>query len=80
MTEEIWVNLAEGAKATGYNRQYVQKLIKKMSQKPEGERDIRMRWREFFWEVWLPDLVNYVSSNAMRGPRRKRKTKEASSE
>jgi hypothetical protein len=72
MIEETWVNLAEGAKATGYNREYIQKLVKKISRKPEEEREIRMRWREFYWEVWLPDLVRYINSKSERGPRAKR--------
>jgi hypothetical protein len=79
MVEEIWVNLNEGAQATGYNHQYVQKLVKKISAKPEAEREIRLRWRTSYWEVWLPDLVKYLSSTAMHGPRGKRKPKEKSS-
>jgi hypothetical protein len=76
MTEETWVNIVEAAQATGYNRNYIQKLVKKMSQKLEEEREIRLRLRTSYWEVWLPDLIAYMN-NKRHGPQRKRKSKEA---
>jgi hypothetical protein len=79
MVEEIWVNLNEGAQATGYNHQYVQRLAIKMSKKPEAEREIRLRWRTSYWEMWLPDLITYINSKSERGPRKKRKPKEETS-
>jgi hypothetical protein len=80
MTEEIWVNLNEAAQVSRYSHPYIQQLVKKISKKPEAEREIRLRWRASYWEVWLPDLMTYINSKSQRGPRRKRKTKEASSE
>jgi hypothetical protein len=74
MVDEIWVNVTEGARETGYNRDYVQKLITNISKKSEDEREIRLRWRTNYWELWLPDLVTYINSKSQRGPRRKRKT------
>jgi hypothetical protein len=80
MAEEIWVNTAEGAQASGYSHQYVQRLVIKMSKTPEEEREIRLRWRISYWELWLPDLMTYIGSKSQRGPRGKRKTKETSSD
>jgi hypothetical protein len=79
MTEETWVNIVEAAESTGYNRNYIQKLVKKLSKQPEEEREIRLRLRTSYWEVWLPDLVQYISTNSMRGPRKKRKSRETTS-
>jgi hypothetical protein len=80
MTKRIWVNVTEGAQITGYNRSYVQQLATKISKKPEAEREIRLRWRTNYWELWLPDLMAYINSKSERGPRAKRKLKEATSE
>jgi hypothetical protein len=79
MVEEIWVNLNEGARASGYNHQYVQRLVTKMSRKPEEEREIKLRKRSNGWEMWLPDLMTYINSKSERGPRKKRKPKEETS-
>jgi len=74
IAEEIWVNTAEAAEITGYNRQYVMKLAQKMSLQPEEEREIKIR-RRYVYELWLPDLIAYVES-ARRGPQPKRTKKE----
>jgi hypothetical protein len=70
--EEIWVNVTEGAKITGYNRDYVIKLAMRLWKKPEEARDIKVRKRTFGYELWLPDLIAYVQRPG-RGPQRKRK-------
>jgi hypothetical protein len=67
-----WVNVAEGAEITGYNREYVSKLAMKLWKKPEAERQIRLRKRTNGFELWLPDLIAYTK-DAGHGPQRKRK-------
>jgi hypothetical protein len=59
--EETWVNTAEAAEITGYNRYYLMKLARTISQQPEGERLIRIR-RRYGYEMWLPDLTAYVKN------------------
>jgi hypothetical protein len=75
MVDEIWVNVTEGAQATGYHRVYLKKLVTDMSKKPEEEREIRLRRRSSYWEIWLPDLAAYIDSNPMRGPKKRHKPK-----
>ena len=58
--QEIWVFMSEGSEATGYNSQYLKKLAQKMSKLPENERMIRVRMRKRRYELWLPDLLNYI--------------------
>ncbi len=70
--EEIWVNVAESAEATGYSREYVTKLAMHMAKFPEEERKIKLRKRANRYELWLPDLMNYVE-NVGHGPKAKRK-------
>lgn len=65
LTEETWVNLTEGAHATGYSREYVFKLARRMWEQPEEERQIRVRKRSNGYEMWLPDLIAYAEK---RGP------------
>ncbi len=65
LTEETWVNLTEGAHYTGYSREYVFKLARRMWEQPEGERQIRVRKRSNGYEMWLPDLMEYAGK---RGP------------
>src|SRR5262245_17189770 len=71
-TKEIWVNAGEGAEATGYSREYVTKLAMRMAAMPEDERKIRLKKRANRYELWLPDLLNYVE-NIGHGPKAKRK-------
>ena len=59
--QEIWVTTREGAEATGYNRQYLEKLAKKNWRVPEDERLIKIRNRSRRYELWLPDLVRYIA-------------------
>ena len=70
--EETWVNVAEGAEATGYSREYVTKLAMRMAAMPEDERQIKLKKRANRYELWLPDLMNYVD-NIGHGPKPKRK-------
>jgi hypothetical protein len=72
VVEEIWVNLTEGAEITGYNRDYVRKLAKRVSLQPEGERLMKLRRRSNGIEIWLPDLIAYVENHG-HGPYPKRK-------
>ena len=58
--QQIWVTTREGAEATGYNKQYLEKLAKKNWQLPEDERDIKIRNRSRRYELWLPDLLIYI--------------------
>ena len=58
--QEIWVMTAEGAKLTGYSPEYLQKLAKKLSLLSEDERVIKVRMRSNRYELWLPDLLNYI--------------------
>ena len=58
--QEIWVMTTEGAEATGYNRQYLEKLARKIFQLPEDERFIKVRMRARRYELWLPDLLHYI--------------------
>ncbi len=73
--EEIWVNTREGAEKTGYNRQYVKLLAMKFWRLSEEERPIQMRKRSNGFELWLPDLVDYINKVG-RGPYLKRTAKE----
>jgi hypothetical protein len=69
--DEIWVNTREGAEKTGYNRQYVKLLAMKIWRQPENERPIQIRKRSNGFELWLPDLLEYIN-NFGRGPYLKR--------
>ncbi|MBZ0287917.1 MAG: hypothetical protein K8I30_09910, partial [Anaerolineae bacterium] len=69
---EIWVDLYEAAEITGYSVVGLRKLISRVNQKPEEERELRVRKRTSRWEIWLPDLLVYAKQSN-RGPNRKRK-------
>ncbi len=71
-SEEIWVSVREAADTVGYTRQYVTKLAVTNQEKPEAERDIRVRTRSFGYELWLPDLLVHKTKKGI-GPQRKRK-------
>ena len=58
--QEIWVMTTEGAELTGYSREYLQKMAKKISLLPEDERVIKVRMRSNRYEFWLPDLLRYI--------------------
>jgi hypothetical protein len=67
VVEEIWVNTREGAELTGYNRLHVQKLARDNWNLPEAERLIRVRKRSNGYDIWLPDLFNYIEKHGI-GP------------
>lgn len=58
--QEIWVMTEESAELTGYNKQYLQKMAKKIFSLPEDERLIKIRMRSRRYEFWLPDLLRYI--------------------
>ena len=59
--QEIWVMTEEGAEITGYSRNYLQQLAKKIFDQPEEERLVRIRMRSRRYEFWLPDLIHYIA-------------------
>jgi hypothetical protein len=59
--QEIWVMTEEGAEITGYSRNYLQQLAKKIFDQPEEERLVRIRMRSRRYEFWLPDLMHYIA-------------------
>lgn len=69
--QEIWVMTTEGAELTGYNRYYLEKLAKKLSQLPEDQRVIKWRKRLGRHELWLPDLLRYMDESGF-GPHAKK--------
>lgn len=71
-SQDIWVNVTEGAAVTNYNRNYVVKLAKRMWDMPEDQRAIKIRKRSNGYELWLPDLIAYTQKIG-HGPQRKRK-------
>ena len=59
--QEIWVMTAEGAELTGYNSEYLEQVARKNSRLPEDERLIKVRKRSGRYELWLPDLLHYIT-------------------
>ena len=59
--QAIWVMTEEGAAITGYSREYLQQLAKKIFRQPEHERLIKIRMRSRRYEFWLPDLMHYIA-------------------
>lgn len=59
--EEIWVNTGEASEITGYDAIYLQKLASKLWKQPEGKRVIKVRNRSRRYELWLPDLIRYMT-------------------
>ncbi len=72
VVDEIWVNVTEASEITGYNIEHMRRLARENWKLPEEERSIRILKRSNRYDVWLPDVVNYVS-NLGRGPQGKRK-------
>jgi hypothetical protein len=70
--DDAWVTVTEAAEKTGYNRDYVLKLINKIWKLPEAERDIPIRRHSYGFMLWLPALVEYIDKPGRgRGPRPK---------
>ena len=70
--KKIWINTTEGVEITGYNHDHVRKLARDNWNLPEEERVIRIRRRSNRYDIWLPDLLEYVNRVGY-GPQRKRK-------
>jgi hypothetical protein len=70
--EEIWVSVTEGMQFTGYSRDHVQKLARDNWALPEDQRQIKTRKRLNGYEMWLPDLIEYIRSKG-HGPHNKLK-------
>lgn len=62
ITDEVWVNTPEANQITGYYRDHLQRLARNNWNLPENERLIRVRKRANRYELWLPDLVNYIKN------------------
>jgi hypothetical protein len=61
--EEIWVNVEEGARRTGYHLDHVRRLARENWRLPENERYIRIRKDGHAYAIWLPDLIHYFEGN-----------------
>ena len=72
--EETWVNTTEAAEITGYFFDYIQKLARRNWRMPEDERLIRIRRRAGRYDIWLPDLMKYISEHG-HGPYQKLRPK-----
>jgi hypothetical protein len=72
LVEEIWVNVTEAAEITGYHPDYVRKLARDNWNLPEEERLIKILRRSNRYDMWLPDLMDYLIE-PKRGPQPKRK-------
>jgi len=68
--EETWVNASEAAEIIGYHSSYTSHLARQMADTPEDEREIRIKKRSTGMEMWLPDLMVYVSKVG-RGPKKR---------
>lgn len=71
IVEEIWVNTTEAAAITGYNKRHIERLANRFWKQPEDERPIKVLNRLGRYELWLPDLISYLSESG-HGPQRKR--------
>jgi hypothetical protein len=69
---EIWVNVTEAAEITGYFRDHLRKLATRIWKQPEEKREIRLRKRSSGYEIWLPDLLDYIQKPA-HGPQPNKK-------
>lgn len=58
--DEIWVSTSEGAELTGYHRDHVQKLARDNWNQEESQRLIKVKKRARGYDIWLPDLVQYI--------------------
>ena len=72
--KEIWVDVFEAAEMTGYSVDALRKVIARIKNLPEEEREIAMRKRTNRWELWLPDILTYLK-HPSHGPYGKRKQK-----
>jgi hypothetical protein len=73
-SQEIWVDIYEAAERTGYSVDGMRKVAQRIGRQPEEEREIKMRKRTSRWELWLPDVIDYVQ-RPIRGARSKQNQK-----
>jgi hypothetical protein len=71
--EEIWVNSTEAAEITGYNPDYLRKIVRLNREMPEDQRLLKLRKRSHGYDMWLPDLIKYIKNGhgPYQKPRRK---------
>jgi hypothetical protein len=77
--EQIWVTTKEGAEMTGYSQEYLERLANKNWRQPETERLIQVRNRSGRYELWLPDLLQYMAEHGT-GPQIHTRRSEGNSE
>jgi hypothetical protein len=65
--DEIWVNVTEATQLTGYSRIHMLRLATQNWRLPENERLFRLRKRSNGYEIWLPDLMDYIANHG-HGP------------
>jgi hypothetical protein len=63
LVEEIWVNVAQATKITGYNLDHVRRLARDNWRLPEDQRRIRVRKDGHAYAIWLPDLISYFGKD-----------------
>jgi hypothetical protein len=63
LTGQIWVNTVEAVQLTGYSYVHIQKLARDNWNLPKEERLIRVRRRSGRYDLWLPDLYNYIEKH-----------------
>jgi hypothetical protein len=73
LAEDTWVNVTEAAKATGYNRDHMQKLARDNWNLPAEERKMRVKRHSNGYMIWLPDLLKYIETDGV-GPYKKRES------
>jgi hypothetical protein len=62
--EQIWVTAKEGADITSYTPTRFGQLMKEILLQPESERPIQLRYEANRYQIWLPDLIEYVARYA----------------
>lgn len=72
--EETWVNTTEAAEISGYYFDYIQKMARSNWRTSEDQRLIRVRRRAGRYDIWLPDLMKYITEHG-HGPYQKLRTK-----
>ena len=62
--EQIWIPVKEAAEMTGYTPAYLTALVKDMLLQPENERPMQVRQVSNGYEIWQPDLIEFVAQYA----------------
>jgi hypothetical protein len=63
-TDSVWVTVKEAAEITGYTPGWMTKWVRDMLGIPADDRPIQVREHAGRYELWLPDLVDYVAEYA----------------